>query len=122
MTKIECEKCGKNHYAINGRTICSACHGQKNRQPKVLCTICNKRTCLNSNNEPICGTCRFLKKYHEEHLPNARRCIKCNRVLRTKKECITTCTRKECGGTAGYYRTIRASNNQSSSDSSKAIS
>ena len=105
--KIPCIKCGKRHYAINGRETCSACFGQKNRPPKIQCKECGK-SCLNSGNEGICGVCRFLNKYREEHIPNARRCTKCNRVLRTKKEYITICTRKECGGTANYYKTIRA--------------
>lgn len=104
---FECIECGKGHYAIGGSNRCSACVGQKNRKPKVPCKECGK-PCLNSNNSGICGVCRGLNKYREANIPNCRRCEKCNRVLRTKKECITICTRKECGGATQYYKTLRA--------------
>lgn len=105
---LECVKCGRRHYGINGRDVCSSCFGQKKREPKIKCKECG-RSCLNSNNEGICGVCRGLNKYREANIPNARRCEVCGKILRTKKECITVCTRRECGGVNQYYKTIRAS-------------
>lgn len=104
---IECTQCGRQHYAIGGRSICSTCAGVKGRIAKYNCDECNKQ-CLNTGGDGLCGSCKFLKRYQEERLPDARRCDICNRVLRTKKEFITRCTRKSCGGLANYYKVCRS--------------
>lgn len=101
-----CVICNKQHYSVNGRETCSVCTPLSAREKKPNCQKCG-RSCLGIDGVALCGTCRFLDRYQKEHIPEARFCEKCHRILRTKKTFITHCTRKDCGGTNDYYKTIR---------------